>query len=514
MLTKHREFLYAISSADEAIYNRVLPAKSPLLDALDEIDWDEFEALIDGCYSPDKGQPAYPPLRLLKIELLSFMYGLSDRQVIERVRTDLLCRYFLQIGICAPLPDASILSRFRSRVGEENFRKIFDTLVGQARKRGLVKDRLRLTDSTHVIAAIAVPRALELVAQLRDKMIQTIEGLSASDAEGFRVKMSSIRAQEEESTAPAVRLQSRVAIVASMLDWLDDYLKNNPSNQDPKVIAVRDLASKILGEQLDPKKNDRTLSLVDPDARRGFHGDYYDGYSMSILVDADSGICTCIDVLPANADEVRNAVDMVKSEEATHGNDIETLSIDGIGFHGPTLRELEDPQGLNIDVITPPRDFSATPGFDSSKFETVNDGERLRCPAGHLSQKAESVGDKDHIQTYQFAPSHCRGCQLRAQCHPTMTDTSRKGRKVRVNQYLPEFEKARQKSKTEHYARVRSEHPMVERKLNQMANHLRGRRSRYWGLAKNKIQASITGFVMNLKAILPQLKKASQLQAA
>lgn len=515
MLTTHRELLYAISSADEAIYSRVLPAKSTLLDALDEIDWGEFEVLIAACYTPDRGQPAYPPLRLLKIELLSFLYCLSDRQVIERVQTDLLCRYFLQIGICAPLPDPSTLSRFRSRLGEENFRKIFDALVGQARKRGLVKDRLRLTDSTHVIAAIAVPRALELVAQLRDKMIQTIEGLSATDAEGFRVKMSSIRGQEEESTDPAVRLQSRVAIVASMLDWLDEYLKNNSTNQDPKVIAVRDLASKILGEQPDPKKNDRTLSLVDPDARRGFHGDYYDGYSMSILVDADSGICTCIDVLPANADEVRNAVDMVKSEEATHGNDIETLSIDGIGFHGPTLRELEDPQGLNIDVITPPRDFSATPGFDFSKFENVNDGERLRCPAGHLSQKAESVGDgKDHIQTYQFAPSHCRDCPLRALCHPTMTDTSRKGRKVRINQYAPEFERARQKSKTEHYARVRSEHPMVERKLNQMANHLRGRRSRYWGVAKNKIQALMTGFVMNLKAILPQLKMTSQLQAA
>ena len=44
-------------------------------------------------------------------------------------------------------------------------------MVGQARKRGLVKDRLRLTDATHIIGSIAVPRTLELLAQLRDRML-------------------------------------------------------------------------------------------------------------------------------------------------------------------------------------------------------------------------------------------------------------------------------------------------------------------------------------------------------
>ena len=42
----------------------------------------------------------------------------------------------------------------------------------------------------------------------------------------------------------------------------------------------------------------------------------------------------------------------------------------------------------------------------------------------------------------------CRNCPLRAQCHPTMTDASRKGRKVRVNEFMPEFVKAREKSMT------------------------------------------------------------------
>jgi hypothetical protein len=93
-----------------------------------------------------------------------------------------------------------------------------------------------------------------------------------------------------------------------------------------------------------------------------------------------------------------------------------------------------------------------------------------------------------------------------------MTDSSRKGRKVRVNEFMPEFVKAREKSLTGHYASVRREHPMVERKINEIANHYGGRRSRYWGLDKNKIQGLMICFVMNLRSLLQKFKTQTQLQ--
>jgi transposase len=513
MITDHREHLYEIGSSDRAIYDRVLPKKSLLLDALEVLDWDKFEKLVFACYSKEVGQPAYPPLRMLKLELLSFMYGLSDRQLIDRASTDLLFRYFLQIGVFAPLPSASSLTRFRARLGADNFQKIFDELVSQARKLGLVKDRLRLTDASHVIASIAVPSTLELLAQLRDKMLSAIKSLSPTDAEGFQIKMKSIREQEDSSVV-ASRLQSRANLISSMLDWLNDHLETNPTSHRPDILSIRDLATKILSEYHDPSKKDRTLSVVDSDARTGFHHKFYSGYSMSVLVDADSGIVTTLAVVPANADEARNIVSMVNQEEEAHGNDIETLSVDGIGFHGPTLRELEDPNGLAINVITPVRDFSPTPGFDSSKFEKTEDGERIRCPQGHVSQKATQIKNKPQLEIFQFAPSHCRNCPLRAQCHPTMKDTSRKGRKVRFNDYTPEFERAREKTKTEAYTQVRKEHPMVERTLNELVNHHKARRTRYWGAAKAQLQGLLTGTVMNLKRMVRRVCAQALLQAA
>jgi IS5 family transposase len=148
LLTHHRDFLYKITEQDAAIYERILPRDSKLLDAMEQIDWSGFEAKLEEFYAPKMGQPAYPPLVLFKIELLRYFYNLSDRQVIDRCWTDLLFRYFLQIGIQAKLPDPSVLTRFRGRLGAEGFGQLFDELIRQARSLGLVRDRLRLRRAT------------------------------------------------------------------------------------------------------------------------------------------------------------------------------------------------------------------------------------------------------------------------------------------------------------------------------------------------------------------------------
>jgi hypothetical protein len=119
-------------------------------------------------------------------------------------------------------------------LGEKGFREIFDRVVGIARQNGLVKDRLRIKDATHVIADIHIPTTLALVAQTRDKLLDALE--------------------------------------------------------------------------------------------------------------------------------------LVRREEAAHGNDIEALSIDGIGYNGPVLRELEDPGGLAIDTTVPPKAKPDSETFGPEKF--------------------------------------------------------------------------------------------------------------------------------------------------
>jgi phage-related protein len=73
---------------------------------------------------------------------------------------------------------------------------------------------------------------------------------------------------------------------------------------------------------------------------------------------------------------------------------------------------------------------------------------------------------------------------------------------VTKNDYEAEYERARQRAKSDEFAAVRRQHPAVERKLNELMNHHGGRRARYWGRAKVRVQQLMTGFVVNTKRFL------------
>jgi hypothetical protein len=59
---------------------------------------------------------------------------------------------------------------------------------------------------------------------------------------------------------------------------------------------------------------------VDPDARRGRHGDWFEGYLVDISMDADSEPITQINVLPASGDEAADAVELIRDTKATTAN--------------------------------------------------------------------------------------------------------------------------------------------------------------------------------------------------
>lgn len=508
MLTHHRDFLYKITDQDAAIYERILPRNCKLLDALEQIDWSSFESKLEEFYAPKMGQPAYPPLILFKIELLRYLFNLSDRQVIDRCWTDLLFRYFLQIGIQAKLPDPSLLTRFRGRLGAEGFGQLFDELIRQARVLGLVRDRLRLKDASHVLAAVAVPNTLTLLAQLRERMLLAVEAIDPEIAEGFRVDVRFLR-ESTDKADDETKLQERINLVTSILDWIKGKCPDQEQAKSAaweRLQSVKALAEKILGEHTNPGQGDRTVSVVDPDVRRGKHGEFYDGFLLDVMMDADSQLITALDVLPANGEEAANAIALIEHEERTQDNDIEQLSIDGIGFNGAVLRELQSAEGLNVDVITPAHDFNTTQGFPSSAFELVEGGKRVRCPAGELSRIGARKPDKPNTTFFQFRGSLCQACPLLQQCHPTKKPGSRTGRRVSKNEYELEYERARAKTKTAQYEAVRKEHPAIERKLNELVRHHRGRRARYWGRMKVKIQQLMTAFAVNMKRISVLIK--------
>jgi hypothetical protein len=348
---------------------------------------------------------------------------------------------------------------------------------------------------------MAVPTALALVAQTRDKLLTAAEPFAPELVEGERVKLELLR-EATKQHKPAERLATRLAQLHEMLIWADAVLPPEEADTNhawQAFLAQRELAHKILDDQEHPEAGDRTVSTTDPDARRGKHGAFFEGYLTDISIDADSEIITEINVLPANGDEAGDAVALIQQEEDAHGNDVEAMSIDGIGFNGPVLRELEDPNGLNVDTYVPVPEEREGGLFTPQDFQEDRERGVVTCPAGQTS--ATHYHDSQKRTTkYRFNADVCGACPLLAQC--MKQPPGRHGRTVCKSDYQTEHQRARHKTGTPQYAAVRREHTKVERKLGEVMNRHGGRRARYRGIWKVLMQELMASTATNVKRLV------------
>jgi IS5 family transposase len=80
--------------------------------------------------------------------------------------------------------------------------------------------------------------------------------------------------------------------------------------------------------------------------------------------------------------------------------------------------------------------------------------------------------------------------------------------------YEAQYRAAQQRAQTAAYRAVRREHPRSERQLAEMMRWHAGRRVRYRGRLRVKIQSLLTAVVVNCKRIVKLLSVPLQLQTA
>lgn len=506
---------YQPNEFDRKAFEIYVPPDHHLHKALQFINWDAFHDVLAPFYSESRGQPSEPPVLMLKLEYLRYHYNLSDAQVIMRSTTDLAFRMFLQVDSNHTLPDSSSLCRFRARLTTDGFRSVFEQVVAQAGEHNLVKERLRIKDASHIIANIDVPSTLGLVSQIRDQLLDAAEPFDAERVAGERVNIDILRTRTD-SQKVELRLEARVTHLKEILAWVDALA--SPEDAATKcwqaLVERRRLAHQILENQQHPQDGDKVRSVTDPDARRSKHGDWFDGFLLDILVDADSQLITQFDVLPANGEEAANAIALLEREEAVSDNDVEALSIDGIGFNGPVLRELEDEEGLNVDVYVPPREEPVTGRFAPRDFLEDEATGAVTCPAGQTSATHYRENTRERT-VHRFSADACRSCPLMSQClaNPPAAD-AKYGRMVCKSDYEAEHERARAKAKTDAYRAIRREHWLVERKLGEVMNCHGGRRARSRGRPQVFIQEAMACTVTNIKRMIRLLSKETCVPAA
>lgn len=500
-----------MSEMDRQVFDLVVPKDHYLRQVKQQVDFERFRPRLVEAYSASMGRPALDPVFMLKMLFLRFHYKLSDRQVMERTKTDMAFRWFLDLGLREPVPHHTEGTYFRHRIGVERFTQVFQDLVSLAREHGLVKDRLRLKDATHLFADAAEITPLALVAQVRERLLQAAEPLFATWVAEQRVRLETLR-QTTAELANEERLAARVEHLGDLAGQLQERVAVLPPTDEAKrqrLDKALALVAKLLADRADPQAGDRLGSAVDPDARTGLHGRYFLGYLLDVAIDADSEIITAVNVLPGNGPEAADTVALIEQEEAAQGNDVEGVSLDGAGYNGPVLRELTDPNGLNLDVTVPPPKPPARTTFGPERFTLkVLEGDvgELTCPNGQTTrQRARNQHDTGY--RYVFAAGKCAACPLREQCLQDPRRTG--GRTVIKNDYEAEYQRVEAKATTPEYTETRRLHPKIERKLGEMTRHHGARQACYRGQPKVQSQALLTALVVNVKRIVKLLLESA-----
>jgi len=88
---------------------------------------------------------------LVKMLLIGYLYDIrSERRVVEDISLNLAYRWYIGYDLEEEVPNHSIFSKARKRFGRKVFCHIFDHILQECIKKGLVDGKSLFVDSTLV----------------------------------------------------------------------------------------------------------------------------------------------------------------------------------------------------------------------------------------------------------------------------------------------------------------------------------------------------------------------------
>jgi len=146
------------------IYDQIVPQAHFLRKLKEIIPWERFTKRLIRLYKGGGryGRPPFEPALLLKMEIVAYLYNLSERQVEAYVNDNLSAKYFVGLAVDQQAPDHSTLTRFRKRLMERGKLTAFEELLAEIIQIALVSGvqfgSIQIVDSVHSIANVSVSK--------------------------------------------------------------------------------------------------------------------------------------------------------------------------------------------------------------------------------------------------------------------------------------------------------------------------------------------------------------------
>ncbi|MDQ0901075.1 IS1182 family transposase [Paenibacillus sp. V4I7] len=328
------------------------------------IDFSFITDKVKDYYHPTHGRPSIDPIRLFKMMLIGYLFGVrSERQLEQDIIVNNAYRWFLGLSLRDPVPHHSTISWNRHhRFPGSVFQDVFDEVVRLAISHRMVAGRLLVTDSTHMQASANINKYT----------------------------------MQELAKAPSAYLEELEQAV----------------NEERKKHGQKELAP----DSSERPKERHIVSKTDPDSgymkRKGKPEGFF--YLEHRTVDAKFNIITDSFVTPGNVNDSTVYIDRLQRQQETFGwqENIEAVILDS-GYKGAYVcKKLEE---MSIMGVIAPRKIPARKGiFSKEQFTYDADKDVYRCPANQemIYYTTERTGEK----IYHTEGETCKNCPLFGQC--------------------------------------------------------------------------------------------------
>lgn len=337
-----------------------------LLRKIDQyIDFNFIRDKVRHLYCDNNGRPAVDPVLLFKMLFIGYLFGVrSERQLVREVQVNVAYRWFLGLGLTDKIIDASTFSQQRRRrfLATDIEQQIFDEIVRQAIRHGLVGGDVLYTDSTHIKAN----------ANKKKFDIHTVTQTPADYLSELEVAID------------------------------EDRMANGKAPLKEKAVDA------------DAKERDIKVSTTDPDSgyltREGKPQGFY--YLDHRTVDAKHNIITDTHVTPGNVHDSKPYLARLDRQLTAFNIDPDAVGLDAGYKTAGICKGLED---RNIEGVIGYRRPTKKAGyFAKRQFVFDADSNHYTCPAGQLIPY--NTTNRLGYREYHSDSEQCRQCPFLDQC--------------------------------------------------------------------------------------------------
>ena len=487
------------------LYDRIVPVDHLLRKINQVVDFSFAGQILNDRYHPHIGRPAEAPEFMLRLCLLQYIYGDSDRQVVENARLNLAYKYFLGLAVDAEVPDYTTVSYFRAqRLGEEKFEAVLNQIVRQCIEKGLVKGDRQIIDSTHIRGNITLSSITGLVRKCRENVLKTVEKQDRRVAESLGLT-DIHNAKEAKFTSAEEGLQKEIEAAGELLDSVTAELRARRISPTEELKKDLGLLEKAVADREENAK-DKLVSPVDPDARQGKKtSTTWPGYKAHIVMEEETGIITGVETTPANATDGSQLRPLLEEQEEAHSLKPQELTADKAYDWGENLESLAGKKITANIALSKQVNHRNSGCFTVDDFLYDPENIKLMCPAGHISTNCYELSLAKYQlnkpgYAFRFRPSWCNVCPLKPKCVK-----NKQGRRIYISYYEPYFRQARERLSTDEGKQAYRNRYKIEQKMADLIRYCGLRRCRYRGLHRAGIHTLLAVTVCNIKRMVKLL---------